>query len=110
MADWHLAELRSAPERRDWRFTGDLPGDGRAVSAAGSFERSGRGPNELLLDFEGLDESRVLPLNESYACRVRGTDQSLYFRRRGESDPLARERWVNELSSFVNGIDTDNAV
>jgi len=109
MAEWHLTDLRSALERRGWRFCGELPGDGRAISATWTFERSGRGPNELRVDFEGLDESRVLPLNESYACRACGTGQSLYFRRRGDNDPPARERWVSELSSFVNDIDNASA-
>jgi len=110
MAEWHLAELREALERLGWRFAGELPGDDRAISATWSFERSGRGPNKLLVDFEGLDESRVLPLNESYACRARGTGLSLYLRRRGDNDPPARDRWLSELSDFVNGIDNADAV
>ena len=110
MADWHLTDLRAALERRGWRFAGELPGDDRAISATWSFERSGRAPSRLLVDFEGLDESRVLPLNQSYACRARGTELSLYFRRRGENDPPARDRWVSELNGFVSDLDNANAV
>ena len=110
MADWHLTDLRAALERRGWRFAGELPGDDRAISATWSFQRSGRGANQLLVDFEGLDESHVLPLNECYACRARGTALSLYFRRRGDNDAPARDRWVGELSDFVNGIDNVDAV
>ena len=110
MADWHLTDLRAALERRGWRFSGELPGDDRAISATWSFERSGRGPNKLLVDFDGLDESRVLPLKESYACRARGSELSLYFRRCGDNDPPARDRWVSELGAFVNGIENANAV
>ena len=40
MALWHLDELRNALERRGWRFEGELPGDGYAISATCSFRRS----------------------------------------------------------------------
>jgi hypothetical protein len=110
VADWHLKDLRATLERRGWRFSGELPGDDRAISATWSFERSGNGLTKLLVDFDGLDDLQVLPLSESYACRARGTEFSLYFRRRGHNDPAARDRWVSELDAFVNAIDSANAV
>jgi hypothetical protein len=104
MALWHLQELQSALEQRGWRLSQELPGDDHKISATWLLTRSGAPPNELHLDFEGLDEKRVLPLAEAYACQVRGASQSLYFRRRGDNDPPARERWESELDAFVAGL------
>jgi hypothetical protein len=104
MADWHLTDLRAALERRGWRFEGELPGDDYRISATWSFARSGTPAQVLLIDFDGLDDTRTLPLNESYGCSARGTTSSLYFRRRGTNDPPARERWESELSNFVRAI------
>ena len=78
MALWHLQELQSALEQRGWRLSQELPGDDHKISATWLLTRSGAPPNELHLDFEGLDEKRVLPLAEAYACQVRGASQSLY--------------------------------
>ena len=103
MAKWHLDELREALERRGWRLKSELPGDDRRISGSWALVRSGE-TGELVIDFEGLDESEVLPLAESYACAVRGTSHSLYFRRRGENGSIPRERWRNELSNFVAGV------
>ena len=59
----------------------------------------------LVIDFDGLDGSgNVLPMAESYACRVRGAAHSLYFSRRRETPSSARERWHTELTSFVQAL------
>jgi len=104
MADWHLTDLRAALERRGWRFEGELPGDDYRISATWSFARSGKPAQALLIDFDGLDDIRTLPLNESYGCSARGTTHSLYFRRRGTNDPPARERWEGDLNNFVKAV------
>jgi hypothetical protein len=104
MAQWHLTELRDALQRKGWRFDAELPGDDYRISATWRFVRSGRGPNELLIDFDGLDDTVTLPIFESYACQARGTPHSLYFRRRGDNDPPARGRWVDDLSRFVTAV------
>ena len=104
MADWHLTELRAALERCGWHFESELPGDDYRVSATWSFARSGKPAQALLIDFDGLDDIRTLPLNESYGCRARGTAHALYFRRRGTNDPPARDRWQSELDDFVTAV------
>src|SRR5258706_4040666 len=104
MTQWHLDELREALERKGWRFVSELHGDDRAISGRWKFERSGQ-PSEVVIDFHGLDDLEVLPMNESYACYVQGSSHSLYFRRRGETGTPARERWKGELSAFVAGVE-----
>jgi len=104
MAQWHLDELRAAFEHRGWRIADELPGDDRGVSASWRFVRSGS-PPEIIVDFEGVDDLKTLPITESYACRLRDTLHSLYFRRRGTNDVAARERWQRELASFVAGVE-----
>lgn len=101
MARWHLDELRSTLERKGWRVVNELPGDEYRISGTWELQRSSD-PRSLFIDFDGLDDLNTLPLDESYACRVRGTDHSLYFGRRGETGSTARTRWRDELSSFVN--------
>ena len=100
MATWHLEELRNALERKGWRVVAELPGDDYRVSATWELQRSGD-PRSLVIDFDGLDDMKTLPLDESYACSVRGTDHSLSFSRRGETGSDARARWRDQLSAFV---------
>ena len=103
MATWHLDELRAALEKRGWRIS-ELPGDDRRISGSWEMRRSGEG-RVLIVDFDGLDGSgNLLPMAESYACRVRGAEYSLYFSRRGEPKSEARERWQTELKSFVQAL------
>jgi hypothetical protein len=103
MAQWHLDEIRSAFENHGWRITAELPGDEYKVSATWEFRRAGDS-RTLVIDFDGLHETHVLPLIESYACCARDTNHSLYFRRRGQSGSRSRERWLNELSTFAKAV------
>ena len=102
MARWHLDELRAALERRGWNIV-VVEGDDYRISGTWQLRRS----NDLrivLVDFEGLDDLKTLPLEQSYACRVRGTANSLYFGRRGRSGSSSRERWRTELGLFVDTV------
>jgi len=105
MAQWHLDQLREALERRGWRLKSETPGDGYRIAGSWAMERVGVPPGQLIIDFEGLDDMKTLPVIESYACTVRGSRHSLYFRRKGEGASPARERWTSELSAFVAGVD-----
>jgi hypothetical protein len=98
MAAWHLDELRAALERRGWGCT-EIPGDDYRVSATWELRRAGDG-RVLHVDFEGLDDLRTLPLAESYGCKVREGDLSLYFRRQ-----RARKLWEADLRAFVEGLE-----
>jgi|SRR5262245_2053204 len=107
MAEWHLRELRAALEKRGWRVAAELPGDDRRISASWDMKRAGD-THHLIIDFDGFDDMRVLPLFESYACSARGTPHSLYFGRRGVRGSKARERWNFELAAFVEAVSSAN--
>src|SRR5262245_14569426 len=102
MAQWHLDELRRSLERLGWRIVAELPGDDYRVSGSWKLQRA-RDPLIVTIDFDGLggDGRNCLPMNESYACRVRGTQHSLYFGRRGMPNSPTRARWRQELASFT---------
>jgi hypothetical protein len=95
MAKWHLDELRSALERRGWRFQDEEPGDDYRISATWRFVRSGSN-GLLLIEFDGLDDLQTLPINENYVCRARGSNHALYLRR-----SRSRKRWRQELAAFA---------
>ena len=93
MAQWHLDELRSALESKGWKFHAELPGDERKISATWVLHRG----IELMIDFDGLDDLAVLPIEKAYACTARNSPHSLYFRRRGTKDAIVRQRWLQDL-------------
>ncbi|NOT41105.1 MAG: hypothetical protein HOP13_11485 [Alphaproteobacteria bacterium] len=97
MADWHLAELEEALSKRGWRIVARLDGDNYRISASWQLER-GNDPRKILIDFDGLDDLRTLPIEQSYACQQRGTKNSLYFYRKGV-------HWTGKLSQFVDGLE-----
>jgi hypothetical protein len=103
MAQWHLEQLRSALETRGWRLVEELPGDDYRIAGSWSFERPASG--QLIIDFEGLDDMKTLPVAESYACSVRGASPSLYFRRKGVGGSRQAERWPEELAAFVASVE-----
>ena len=102
MARWHLDELRAALELKGWNIAA-LEGDDYRVSGSWQLRRS-NDPRTVVVDFEGLDDLKTLPLEQSYACRVRGTTNSLYFGRRGKSGSSSRDRWKTELRLFVDTV------
>jgi hypothetical protein len=101
MADWHLTDLEEALKRRGWRVVARLPGDHYRISATWQLER-GNDPRSVLIDFDGLDDMRTLPIEQSYGCTQRTTRNSLYFRRKG-----AQTEWQVELAAFVSSLETN---
>ena len=79
MGDTHLHELRSVLEKKGWNVLSEDEGDGYRISAVWRVQRSTRvGLTELL--FEGVDDLCCLPLEQAYACKVKGwKNASLYF-------------------------------
>jgi hypothetical protein len=108
MAQWHLDDLRNALDHLGWRFEAEHPGDDYRISATWEFSRSSP-PTRLLIDFDGLDDMKTLPLLESYGCRVRDTTFSLYFGKRGEPESRARKRWAEQLATFAAALSQGQA-
>jgi len=98
MSESHLQDLRSGLERRHWHVTQELPGDNHGISAVWEVSRPSR--KEMFhLEFQGLDESTVLPIERAYACNVReAPDVSAYFARVGRT-------WPEELQTFFEKLD-----
>jgi hypothetical protein len=98
MANWHLDELENALAHRGWQIVARLPGDDYRVSATWQIER-GNDARSVLIDFDGLDDLKTLPIERSYACRQRGHRNSLYFGRKSA-------HWTNELARFVIALES----
>ena len=104
MAYGHLDELRVVLERCGWRLIEDRSGDDYRIAVPWVVERTCRGPN-VILDFDGLDDLQVLPLDKAYACHVRGNRAlALYFSRRGVKGSSKRSSWKEELRDFVDSL------
>ena len=104
MADWHLSELRGAIEKIGWRFVAEHPSEHLYISGTWEFTRDSSEPN-LFIDFQGIDDLRTLPMNESYACHIRGhATQDLYFSRKGPEGSGRRKAWKQELHNFVEAL------
>ena len=107
MSQVHLDQLYEALTRRGWKVVERLRGeDDVEGSATWEIRRQPGGP-ALLIDFAGFGGmGEDIPLEESYACQVRGRPLHLYFNRVRRS----RERWLTELAAFVAALDrTDHA-
>lgn len=105
MAEWHLRELRDALEQRGWRLIAELPSDKHNVSAYWQLQRSSKKP-AVVIAFDGLDESKVLPLFESYGCYVVGQERLiLYFKKRSLDSTERHRVWQQELHDFVTQLD-----
>ena len=98
MSESHLRDLRNGLERRSWRVTQELPGDNYRISAVWEVARPD-GKQMFHLEFQGLDESAVLPIERAYACNIReAPDVSAYFARLGRA-------WPEELQAFLEKLD-----
>ena len=102
MADWHLKEVKLEFEKNGWRIVAEHPGDGYRVSASWEIAR-GQDEVGIFIDFDGLDDMKTLPIDQSYGCSIRGWRASgLYFGRKGEGKSVKRERWQKDLKQFVS--------
>lgn len=102
MSTSHLGQLRAALVRRGWKVTERLRGDdGVNGAATWLIQRSTTQPI-LWIDFAGYGPLGAdISLEESYACKVRESEISLYFSRLNRS----RQRWLKELHGFIAALD-----
>jgi hypothetical protein len=97
----HLLALEEALARKGWRVIAIHPGNNYDISATWEILRSTSAAS-VLIDFEGIDDEGVLlPLEDCYACQVRGRRAGLYFRRVNKS----RQLWEKELAEFIHSLD-----
>jgi hypothetical protein len=100
----HLQELRAALVDNGWKIVVERVRGEENVQGAATWEvrRDDGGPS-VLIDFAGFGGmGEDIPLEQSYACEIRGRgNPGLYFRRINRS----RELWLQDLSSFVNSLE-----
>lgn len=95
MGDIHLKQLRNLLEKCHWRFVAEKPGDGYRISGVWEIVRPD-GSNPLSLHFNGLDDLRTLPMEQSYACFIKEHPEiDLYFGKISRS-------WKDNLSEFAD--------
>lgn len=106
VATWHLLELRDALKVAGWTVIAEHPGDDRQISATWELRKTGL-PAAALVDFEGIDDLKTLPIERSYGCHLRDRSQpALYFRRKGHAGSRSRHLWLRDLADFVESLST----
>ena len=101
MSETHLNNLRSEIEKNHWVISSELCGNDYDISGIWILERPNKN-KKLHLEFEGLDETGVLPLIKSYGCKIQEHPEiSVYFSRKNRS-------WPEELNQFINKLKTLN--
>jgi hypothetical protein len=103
MAEWHLRQLDEQLAKHGWLIGDVHEGDDYRVSATWEIMR---GDARLLLDFQGLDDMKTLPLQEAYGVEVRGEENlGLYFGKK-PTEARPNRAWVDDLVAFVDALDT----
>ena len=106
MSKQHLQALEEALLRNGWQVAAVHPGDDYRISATWEIPRGGS--PTVFIDFDGMDDTVCLPLEQSYGCRIRarsGKDEAagLYFRKRNKS----RRLWEQDLAAFVLALENE---
>lgn len=98
MSNQHLKELRSALECNHWRVVAELPGNDQVVSAVWRIARPD-GSCPVHVEFEGLSEMEVLPIDKAYGVNVREVPEvKAYFARPSRT-------WPSELGQFISRLE-----
>ncbi len=93
MAEWHLSELENEIQQIGWKIISRQEGDGIRISASWVIKRG----SVQQIDFNGLDDLKVLPLKKSYGCEVKNSDISVYFYKKGK-------QWEKNLATFISSL------
>ena len=101
MSETHLNALRNALESNRWIVVSELDGDDYSISAIWVVSRPD-GSTVRQIEFDGLDDMKVLPIEESYGCRIREYPSiSLYFARINRSWNGLLSEFIEELNASV---------
>jgi hypothetical protein len=102
MSSHHLKDLRAALERNHWIVVEELPGNDMSVSAVWRVARP-NGAHSCHLEFGGIDDLRVRPLEEAYGVSVREAQEiGAYFARVGRTWPVELERFIERLNRWAD--------
>ena len=94
MSETHLTDIRNVLEQNRWIVAEEQDGNDYDISGTWMICRPD-GSQKFHLEFEGLDELGVLPINKAYACCVRENKEiCAYFAKPSRS-------WPDELDSFI---------
>jgi hypothetical protein len=94
MAIWHLEELENRIQQLGWRIVSRIDGDGYRISGSWMIVRK----TERQLDFQGMDDLIVKPMDQAYGCEIGGTKATLYFYKKGKQWDDALAKFMNELN------------
>lgn len=97
MGDTHLKLLEQRLEEKGWSIVDRGSGDGYRVSGSWTIQRSKK-KEGIVLEFDGFDDMKTLPLEKAYACAVKGkNDESIYFG--------SMKEFEKKLPSFLEELD-----
>jgi hypothetical protein len=102
MATWHINEIKRMLEDSEMMISSKLDGNDYDVSETWVIcTKEGK---QYFLDFEGLDDEDVLPLEKSYGLKIRGdSSPGLYIPKRKPRDsrPRSEKTWSKDLHKFI---------
>ncbi|AZQ84394.1 hypothetical protein EKO29_10410 [Colwellia sp. Arc7-635] len=96
----HIEALRDKLSKHKWSVDEELTGDDYSISAVWKLSRF-YGSSHIYIEFEGLGDFAVLPLNEAYACHLQGDNSfSLYFGKLFKTFDAELDEFIAQLNGM----------
>lgn len=100
MSETHIKDLQNGIEKCHWIISKEKKGNDYDISAIWVIERPDKS-QKLHIEFQGLSEEGVLPLNKSYGCRIQEYPEiSAYFYRKNKSWPVELGEFLSKLKEL----------
>lgn len=94
----HIDALKDKLSKYKWSVDEELAGDDYSISAVWKLSRF-YGSRHIYIEFEGLGDLTVLPLNEAYGCHLQGNENvSLYFGKFSKSFSGELDEFISQLN------------
>lgn len=101
MSTQHLRDLKAALQRSHWCIVEELPGNDSNISAVWRIARPD-GSHMFHLEFGGVDELEVRPIEKAYGITVREAPAiRAYFARAGRTWPSELEQLIEKLEQWA---------
>lgn len=101
----HLKQLRNNLERKNWNIISETKGNEYDLSAVWVIARPD-GTNRLHIEFLGLDDLQKLPIEKSYACRIKELPKiSVYFNKISRLWPKKLHEFIEKIDCSFKGLD-----